>query len=157
MMKLWMSVFLLLILSQAIMCSEVDKYDKTVKQNNENMEMDTIRLSVKGRMFTVVLEKNSSAEALLELLEKGDMSVEMEDYARMEKVGSLGVRLPRNDKPTSTGPGDLILYQGHYLVIYYDHNSYSFTPMGKITNVTQEELKEVLGNGNVTVTLSSRK
>lgn len=157
MMKLWMSVFLLLILSQAIMCSEVDKYDKTVKQNNENMEMDTIRLSVKGRMFTVVLEKNSSAEALLELLEKGDMSVEMEDYARMEKVGSLGVRLPRNDKPISTGPGDLILYQGHYLVIYYDHNSYSFTPMGKITNVTQEELKEVLGNGNVTVTLSSRK
>lgn len=157
MMKLWMSVFLLLILSQAIMCSEVDKYDKTVKQNNENMEMDTIRLSVKGRMFTVVLEKNSSAEALLELLEKGDMSVEMEDYAHMEKVGSLGVRLPRNDKPTSTGPGDLILYQGHYLVIYYDHNSYSFTPMGKITNVTQEELKEVLGNGNVTVTLSSRK
>lgn len=157
MMKLWMSVFLLLILSQAIMCSEVDKYDKIVKQNNENMEMDTIRLSVKGRMFTVVLEKNSSAEALLELLEKGDMSVEMEDYARMEKVGSLGVRLPRNDKPTSTRPGDLILYQGHYLVIYYDHNSYSFTPMGKITNVTQEELKEVLGNGNVTVTLSSKK
>ncbi len=124
-------------------------------QNNENMKQDTIRISAGGRTFTAVLVKNSSAEALLKLLAKGDVTIEMEDYARIEKVGSLGTQLPRNDKPTVTGPGDLILYQGHYFVIYYDHNSYTFTPLGKITDATQRELKDALGSGDVTVTLSS--
>ena len=124
-------------------------------QNNENMKQDTISISAGGRTFTAALVKNTSTEALLKLLEKGDVTVEMEDYARMEKVGSLGTRLPRNDKPTVTGPGDLILYQGHYLVIYYGRNSYTFTPLGKITGATQQELKDALGSGDVTVTLSS--
>lgn len=78
----------------------------------------------------------------------------MSDYAHMEKVGTLGVRLPRNDEWIQTDSGDLILYQGHYMVIYYDRNSYSLTRLGKIINVTQDELKNALGKGNVTVVLS---
>lgn len=118
-------------------------------------EMNTIKLTIEGgKTFTATLVDNSSAKALLEQLAKGDIAVQMEDYANMEKVGSLGIRLPRNDRQTTTGPGDLILYQGHNFVIYYDTNSWNFTRLGKINNVTQAELKSALGRGDVKVTLS---
>lgn len=124
-------------------------------QNKTNMESNTIKLTIEGgRTFTATLVDNSSTRALKEQLAKGNITVEMEDYANMEKVGSLGIRLPRNDKQTTTGPGDIILYQGHNLVIYYDTNSWNFTRLGKIDNATQAELKAALGKGDVKVTLS---
>ena len=124
-------------------------------QNKTNMESNTIRLTIEGgRTFTATLVDNSSTQALKEQLAKGNITVEMEDYANMEKVGSLGIRLPRNDKQTTTGPGDIILYQGHNLVIYYDTNSWSFTRLGKINNASQADLKAALGKGDVRVTLS---
>lgn len=126
--------------------------DKNAKQ----MKTDKIKLAIKGgRTFTATLADNSSARALMELLEKGDISIEMEDYARMEKVGPLGANLPRNDERISTGPGDLILYQGRNLVIYYAPNSWNFTRLGKIDNATRDDLVSALGTGNVTVTLSA--
>ena len=124
-------------------------------QNKTDMESNTIRLTIEGgRTFTATLVDNSSTQALKEQLAKGNITVEMEDYANMEKVGSLGLRLPRNDRQTTTGPGDLILYQGHNLVIYYDTNSWSFTRLGKIDNASQADLKAALGKGDVKVTLS---
>lgn len=124
-------------------------------QNNTDMESNTIKLAIEGgKTFTATLADNSSAQALKEQLAKGSITVEMEDYANMEKVGSLGISLPRNDRPTTTGPGDIILYQGHNFVIYYDANSWSFTRLGKINNATQADLKAALGRGDVTVTLS---
>ena len=124
-------------------------------QNKTNMESNTIRLTIEGgRTFTATLVDNSSTQALKEQLAKGNITVEMEDYASMEKVGSLGISLPRNDRPTTTGPGDLILYQGHNFVIYYDKNSWNFTRLGKIDKATQPDLKAALGKGDVKVTLS---
>lgn len=121
---------------------------------SKTMERDTIKLHIGSKVFVAVLENNSSAMALKELLAKCNVTVEMSDYAHMEKVGTLGVRLPRNDEWIQTDSGDLILYQGHYMVVYYDRNSYSLTRLGKIINVTQDELKNALGKGNVTVVLS---
>ena len=126
-----------------------------IDQTRTDMNNNTIKLTIEGgKTFTATLVNNSSTQALLDLLAKGDITVEMEDYANMEKVGSIGTRLPRNDKPTTTSPGDLILYQGHNLVIYYDTNSWNFTRLGKIDNATQADLKAALGKGNVTVTIS---
>ena len=119
------------------------------------METNSIKLTIRGgETFTATLVDNSSTRALKEQRAKGDITVEMEDYADMEKVGSLGISLPRNDRRTTTGPGDLILYQGHNLVIYYDTNSWNFTRLGKIDNVDGAQLKSALGEGGVTVTLS---
>ena len=120
-----------------------------------NMETNVIKLTVNGgKTFTATLVDNSSTQALIEMLEKGPVTIDMEDYANMEKVGPIGRTLPRNDKPTTTGPGDLILYQGRYFVIYYDNNSWDLTRLGKIDGATQAELKSALGKGNVTVTIS---
>ena len=124
-------------------------------EKEKSMETDSIVLTIEGgRTFTATLADNSSANALKELLTKGNIAVEMEDYGNMEKVGPIGTSLPRNDRQTTTGPGDIILYQGKYLVIYYDTNSWNFTRLGKIDNVTQAVLKSALGEGGVRVTLS---
>lgn len=133
----------------------LDEMQISDNQTNADMENNKIRLTVEGgRTFTATLVDNTSAQALVEQLAKGDITVDMEDYADMEKVGTLGISLPRNDRPTTTGPGDLILYQGHNFVIYYDTNSWNFTRLGKIDNVSQTELKAALGEGDVRVTLS---
>lgn len=131
--------------------------------NNGNgetdMENNTIRLTVNDRSFTATLVENSSTEALKERLSQGDIRIRMNDYGDMEKVGSLGFSIPRNDVQTTTGPGDLILYQGNSLVIYYDTNSWSFTRLGHVDGVsTREEMLGLLGGtGEITLTLSLNK
>ena len=131
--------------------------DNGDKPGESDMENTTLRLSVNGRSFTATLAGNTSAEALKARLAQGAVSVRMNDYGDMEKVGDLGFTLPRNDRPTTTAPGDLILYQGNSLVIYYDTNSWNFTRLGKIDNASQADLKAALGKGDVIVTLSLGK
>lgn len=104
--------------------------------------------------FTAVFADNSSAQALKELLEQGDLTLSMSDYGGFEKVGSLGSQLPQNNEQITTSPGDVILYQGSSITIYYDTNSWNFTRLGKIEDVTKEELLAALGEGDVEVTLS---
>ena len=105
-------------------------------------------------VLTATLVENSSVDALKEALSAGSITVDMRDYGNMEKVGPLGMDLPRNDQQITTEAGDIILYQGSALVIYYAPNSWNFTRLGRINNVTAEELREILGDGNVTITLS---
>lgn len=125
---------------------------------NHNNEMKNMEIRIhNGRTLVAILYDNSSARALVELLEDGDIVVEMDDYANMEKVGRLGTSLPRNDEYIKTSPGDLILYQGNQFVIYYGNNSWSLTRLGKIIDTTPEELRQALGEGSVTVTLSVRR
>ena len=109
---------------------------------------------VNGKVLKILAAEKSSADAFLDLLKTGDVTIEMQDYGSFEKVGSLGSTLPRNDEPITTEPGDVILYQGNQITIYYDVNSWSFTRLGKIQGLSQTELKEILGSGNVTVTFS---
>lgn len=138
-------------------------YGQSAQQDNirisnrkGNMENNKIKMTVGSKSFTATLADNTSGKALLEHLRKGEVKVLMNDYGDMEKVGSLGFSLPRNDVQTVTKPGDLILYQGNYLVIYYDRNSWNFTPLGKVDNISSRNdmLNLLGGEGDVTVTLS---
>ena len=136
--------------------SENQPEEEDDDEKGEIMEKNKIKLTVNGKSFTATLEENSSAEALRQLLEKGDLNIRMSDYGNMEKVGSLGTSLPRNDRQTTTRPGDLILYLGNSFVIYYDTNSWNFTRLGRLDGVsTRQEVLELLGGkGDVTVHLS---
>lgn len=113
-----------------------------------------MKITAGDTTFMATLADNASVEALKELLAKGPLTINMSDYAGMEKVGPIGTDLPRNDEQISTGAGDIILYQGNSLVIYYDTNSWNFTRIGKIEGVTGEELLDAFGSGDVTVTFS---
>ena len=75
-------------------------------------------------------------------------------YGNFEKVGPLGTKLPRNDTQITTQAGDIILYQGNQITIYYDTNSWNFTRLGKVDGVTQAELKKILGKSDVTAVFS---
>lgn len=113
-----------------------------------------MKITIGNTVLTATLEDNSSARALEERLAQGPVTIHMEDYASMEKVGDFGFQLPTNDKRTTTKAGDLILYLGSSFVIYYDRNSWNFTRLGTIDHISAKELKQILGDGDVTVTLS---
>ena len=87
------------------------------EKESEDEEENTMVITVNGSELTAVMEDNSSATGLMKLLADGSLTIEMSDYANMEKVGSIGTNLPRNDKQITTGAGDLILYQGNSFVI----------------------------------------
>ena len=122
---------------------------------NEEKSDNKLKISVNGTELTATLEDNSSAQALTELLKQGNITVDMSDYGNFEKVGNLPQSLPKNDEKITTVPGDIILYQGNKITIYYAENTWDFTRLGHINNITQEELKAILGDGDITVTLSN--
>lgn len=124
---------------------------ESTQQEETEMKM---KVQVGDTVFTATLAENSSVDALKELMADGSLTLNMSDYANMEKGADLGVTLPQNNEQMNTQTGDIILYQGRTFVIYYDTNSWSLTPIGKIDNVDAEELREALGTGDVTVTLS---
>ena len=105
-------------------------------------------------VFYADFEDNSSAKAFSSKLESGSIEVDMHDYGSFEKVGALPWTIERNDKNITTEPGDVILYQGNQITIYYDENSWSFTKLAKIRETSKKELLEVLGDGSVTVRFS---
>ncbi len=104
--------------------------------------------------LSATLADNSSAAAFYELLKKGAVAIKMRDYGKFEKVGPLGTTLPRNDTQITTTAGDIILYQGNQITIYYDTNSWNFTRLGKVDSMTQAQLKKILGKGDVSAVFS---
>lgn len=129
---------------------ESGKPDSTLLNTAE----DTMYIMIGEHTLTVKMADNSSGEALLALLKDGDITVNAHDYGSFEKVGSLGTKLPTNDEQITTEPGDVILYQGNQITVYYDTNSWNFTRLGRVQGVTAEELKGILGAGDVTMVLS---
>ncbi|MCI8587972.1 MAG: hypothetical protein HFJ49_05135 [Clostridia bacterium] len=119
--------------------------------------MDRIQIKVKDEILDVKLEDNSLVTAFVEKLKNGDITIQTHDYGNFEKIGSLGFSLPTNDTRITTEPGDLILYQGNQITLYYDTNTWNFTKLGKVQNLLQEELKNILGNGDVKLTFSLNK
>ncbi|MCM1257079.1 MAG: flavodoxin [Roseburia sp.] len=114
----------------------------------------TMNLKIGKKVFTAKLADNASAKELAAKLAKKPITISMQDYGGFEKVGDFGFTLAANDKQMTTEPGDLVLYEGDQLVIFYGKNSWSYTRLGKIQDVTAKTLKAALGSGDVTVTLS---
>ena len=144
-----MKKFILLILVIVGLCLFINKpiYQKNIKKE----ESEAMLLEVNGYTFEVELENNTSAKALREYVSKEKRTLSLDDYGNFEKVGDLGITLPRNDETITTKEGDLILYLGNKLCLYYNQNTSDFTKLGHIKDTTH--LKEVLGKGSVQVTL----
>ena len=113
-----------------------------------------IKITVGEEEKTAVLEHNTSAAAFYGLL---DLSVNMEDYGGFEKVGPLGTKIEQNDSQITTVPGDIILYQGDKVTVYYAENTYQFTKLGHIEGATGENMKAFLGEGAPKVSFAKMK
>ena len=121
-------------------------YIKTIARSN------VINLKVNNHVLKVKLEDNSAAKALMNKLKKGDVTIHAEDYGGFEKVGDLGFSLPRSDKYITTSAGDIVLYEGDEISLFYNSNSWSYTKLGKVQNI--KDLKKILGTGDVKLVLS---
>lgn len=119
-----------------------------VNAQNDNI----IKLKVNDTIFDIELENNSATKELVKKLETGNVSVNATDYGNFEKVGNLGFSLPANDENINTEPGDIVLYQGNKISVFYDSHSWSYTKLGKIQNVS--DLKKILGSGDTTLEFS---
>ena len=119
----------------------------------EAVVMDELLLSVGDKRLSVEWEDNESVDALKDLAGSG-MKIDMAMYGGFEQVGSIGTSLPRNDSQTTTSPGDIVLYSGNQIVIFYGSNSWSYTRLGRITGLDEKELEDTFGNGDVTIGLS---
>lgn len=122
------------------------------KKDVSEMSQNVIYLSAGNETFAVVLENNDAANALMELLQDGSVTISLNDYGGFEKVGALGTDLPADDAYMTTQAGDIVLYQGNQIVIFYGSNSWSYTRLGKINET--EDLQAALGKGTVSVTFS---
>lgn len=123
------------------------------EEKEEEVVMDELILSIGDKKITVEWENNESVDALKDLAGSG-MQINMSMYGGFEQVGSLGTSLPRNDSQMTTSPGDIVLYSGNQIVIFYGSNSWAYTRLGKITGLNEKELEDTFGNGDVTICLS---
>ena len=119
---------------------------------------NTVYAKTDSVTLEIILEDNTSAQALYDKLQEGDLTVSMDNYGNFERVGSLGCTLIRNDTTVRTEPGDVILYNGNTITIYYGYNTWEFTKLGHI-NMSEAELRRVLKVDTVptiNVTFSTR-
>ena len=126
----------------------------SIKRQGKEEKIDMIKIKVNNNVLDVKLEENEATKSLVERLKNGDISVRANEYGGFEKVGELGFSLPRNDKNITTSAGDIVLYQGNQISLFYNSNSWSYTKLGKVKNVSSKELKNILGSGDVSLVLS---
>lgn len=113
-----------------------------------------LQMKIQDTVVAVDWEDNVSVKALKELCESKPLTIGMSMYGGFEQVGSIGKSLPRNDVQITTDAGDIVLYSGNNIVVFYGSNSWKYTRLGRITDKTDAELNELLGNGDVTITIS---
>ena len=130
-----------------------DEMPEQEGSKEEVAAMDELCLSVGDKRLSIEWEDNESVDALKDLVGYG-MNINMSMYGGFEQVGSIGTSLPRNDSQTTTSPGDIVLYSGNQIVIFYGSNSWAYTRLGKITGLDEKELEDTFGNGDVTISLS---
>jgi len=121
-----------------------DEAESAAEEEGDMTPNAFLVISTGDSFFTVELENNASAQEFFEKVKKDSIKVKMHDYGSFEKVGELPWSITRSDKEITTSPGDLILYQGNQITIYYDENTWDFTKLGKLSG-TEEEIKEAFG------------
>lgn len=118
---------------------------------------EQIDLSVNGTHFTVSLTDNPATEALLRHLRQGEVRVETSRYGGFEQVEALPWSLPAVNSQTTAAPGDVILYNGNQLVVFFGSNSWNYTRLGRIENASPSALRRALDVPSCRIILSLSK
>lgn len=118
----------------------------------EPTTMEELVLTIDGMQIPVSWEENESVDALKELCQSKPVTIEMSMYGGFEQVGPLGQALPRDDEQIKTHYGDIVLYSGDQIVLFYGSNTWSYTRLGKMM-LSEEELVSILSNGDVIITI----
>ncbi len=130
--------------------------DNGRQNGNENTQTMTMEITAGGKTITATLADNATAKALAEKLKAGPVTIEMKANG-FEHYGPLGFSLERHDMQVTAVSGDIMLYNGNNICVFYGNNSWSYTPLGKVDGKTADELKAFFGTGSVTVTYSMKQ
>ena len=117
-------------------------------------EDPVMKMTINHTPVTVEWEENEAVAALCEEVKDNPLMISMSMYGGFEQVGSLGMSLPKSDTRITTEAGDIVLYSGNQMVVFYGSNTWAYTRLGHITDKTRSELTQLLSNGNVTITLT---
>ena len=132
--------------------NEAGRMETDIQNDGEENAVMNMKVQVGDTIFSATLEENVAVSALVEMMRESPVVLQMSDYSGFEKVGPLGTSLPADNNQTTTHAGDIVLYNGNQIVIFYGSNSWSYTRLGHIDDLTGWE--EALGNGDVTVRFS---
>lgn len=138
----------------SLMATGLVASNNSMAQSNDNQPGYAMTITANGHTMTATMHGNGATEALRQRLDDGGLTLRLSDYGDFEKVGALGFTLPRSDRQTTTQPGDIVLYQGNQIVIFYGSNTWGYTRLGHIDNATAEGLRQTLSEDDVTVTLA---
>ena len=127
-----------------------DTGEQTEEEDPEKM----LQLKIADTVVEVAWEENKSVEELRKLCEEEPLTIQMSMYGGFEQVGSIGTSLTRNDVQTTTSSGDIVLYSGNQIVVFYGSNSWAYTKLGHITDQDEAGMTQLLGQGDVTITVS---
>ena len=122
-------------------------------QAEEVQQEKVLEMKIADTPVTVAWEDNEAVAALKEYCRDQILTIPMSMYGGFEQVGSIGTTLPRNDVQTTTQSGDIMLYSGNQLVVFYGSNDWAYTRLGHITDKSQDELTALLSNGDISISL----
>ena len=131
-----------------------EEITEDITEGEDNMADVTLKLTIRDTEVPVVWEKNASVEALMQLAQAAPVRIEMSMYGGFEQVGSLGQSIPRNDRQTTTKAGDIVLYSGDQIVIFYGQNSWAYTRLGHI-DLPAGEMEALLGQEDVEILIEA--
>ena len=128
--------------------TETAEVETTETELTEENQENTMRLLIGETEVPVTWEENASVDALKELC---PLTIQMSMYGGFEQVGPIGQSIVRDDQQTSTDYGDIVLYSGNQIVVFYGTNSWAYTRLGHV-ELSQQEMRDLLANGDVTIT-----
>ena len=123
--------------------------------DTDTKEDSAMQLMIGETEVPVTWEENASVEALREIVADSPLTIQMSMYGGFEQVGPIGQSIDREDQQTTTDPGDIVLYSGNQIVVFYGSNSWAYTRLGHI-DLSKEEMTDLLANGDVVLTISKR-
>ncbi len=124
-------------------------------EQDRTEEERAMNMTIGATAVTVAWEDNAAVEALRALCENGPLTIRLHMYGGFEQVGDIGEGLPAEDAQTTTQAGDIVLYAGDQMVVFYGSNSWAYTRLGHITDQTADGMRQLLSNGDVTVTVTA--
>ena len=142
----------ILVLSGLVECREKEITDKSAIED----EKEYMKLYFNDTEIPVIWEDNQTVQELMEEAGKGDIVVQMSMYSDNEQVGSLEKSYTKNDEQITTYSGDIVLYSGDEIVVFYGSNSWAYTRLGKM-NIQESDVTELLSNGDITLKIAIEK
>ena len=116
--------------------SSTNENQESENESNEDENEMKLKLEIKDYEFDVTLEENDSSHELVDMARNEQITINFEDYGGFEKVGPLGRSLTTNNTRITTKPGDIVLYQGNQIVMFYGLNTWSYTMLGHVDDLT---------------------